>query len=467
MTPQLPTMTPQAFVAKWNASGGLEFGEKQASQEMFLDLCGLVGHPTPVAYGNADAFTFEKWVPGGFADAYLEDRFGWEFKGDDGQLDDALNQLLRYQVYLKTPPLLIVSSFRTIRIRTNFPGMETVLHEIPIVELDQEGQLTKLRNAFFAPDEFRPNRSVEDVTRETAELFRDIVADMERPAMADLQHTAEPERLARYLNRIVFCLYAEDAGLLPDNVLADILNANRQRPDLSNRAIANLFEQMAGGGLFGAYEIAHFNGDLFRGDEPVELSASAMQRLGEAVSRNWRNIEPSIFGTLFERALDASQRARLGAHYTGADDIMLVVNPVVMDPLEREWEAARREIEEFDDSPARQRLEEFRRRLASVTVLDPACGSGNFLYLALRGLLDLEKRVIDYAAAAGLVRVDAHGQAQPDARAGNQPLRGGTGADGPVDWLYPVAPEQRLSLYAESDTDAAGYDTADMTPYWT
>ncbi len=401
MTPQLPTMTPQAFVAKWNASGGLEFGEKQASQEMFLDLCALVGHPTPVAYGNADVFTFEKWVPGGFADAYLEDRFGWEFKGDDGQLDDALNQLLRYQVYLKTPPLLIVSSFRTIRIRTNFPGMETVLHEIPIVELDQEGQLTKLRNAFFAPDEFRPNRSVEDVTRETAELFRDIVADMERSATADLQHTDEPERLARYLNRIVFCLYAEDAGLLPDNVLADILNANRQRPDLSNRAIANLFEQMAGGGLFGAYEIAHFNGDLFRGDEPVELSASAMQRLGEAVSRNWRNIEPSIFGTLFERALDASQRARLGAHYTGADDIMLVVNPVVMDPLEREWEAARREIEEFDDSPARQRLEEFRRRLASVTVLDPACGSGNFLYLALRGLLDLEKRVIDYAAAQG------------------------------------------------------------------
>ena len=210
-----------------------------------------------------------------------------------------------------------------------------------------------------------------------------------------------PERLARYLNRIVFCLYAEDAGLLPAGILSDILNANRQRPDLSNRAIANLFEQMAGGGLFGAHEIAHFNGDLFRPDEPVELSASAMQRLGEAVSKNWRNIEPSIFGTLFERALDASQRARLGAHYTGADDIMLVINPVVMDPLEREWEAVRGEIEELDNSPARQRLEEFRQRLASVTVLDPARGSGNFLYLALRSLLDLEKRVIDYAAMRG------------------------------------------------------------------
>ena len=219
------------------------------------------------------------------------------------------------------------------------------------------------------------------------------------------QHIDDAERLARYLNRNVFCLYAEDAGLLPDNILADILNANRQRPDLSNRAIANLFEQMAGGGLFGAHEIAHFNGDLFLPDEPVELSATAMQRLGEAVARNWRNIEPSIFGTLFERALDASQRARLGAHYTGADDIMLVIDPVVMDPLEREWEAARREIEERlgddDGDAARTRLEAFRARLASATVLDPACGSGNFLYLALRGLLDLEKRVIDYAAAQG------------------------------------------------------------------
>ena len=449
MTPQLPAMTPQAFIAKWR---DVEFGEKQASQEMFLDLCALVGHPTPVAYGNPDAFTFEKWVPGGFADAYLEDRFGWEFKGSDDQLPGAFNQLLRYQVYLKTPPLLIVSSFRRIQIRTNFPGMETVLHEIPILELEQQGQLTRLRNCFFAPDEFRPNRSVEDVTRETAELFRDIVADMEQhihnnvtPYSSDNvapYSDTGPERLARYLNRIVFCLYAEDAGLLPDNILADILNANRRRPDLSNRAIANLFEQMAGGGLFGPHEIAHFNGDLFkddpfRPDDPVELSPNAMQRLGEAVSRNWRNIEPSIFGTLFERALDASQRARLGAHYTGADDIMLVINPVVMDPLEREWEAARREIEELseagfsgfeglsglesyhagvpsnpvhpfnpanpasDDSPARQRLEAFRERLASVTVLDPACGSGNFLYLALRSLLDLEKRVIDYAAMQG------------------------------------------------------------------
>ena len=131
-----PAMRPEDFIAKWLPS---EFGEKQASQEMFLDICRLVGHPTPGGFGDSQVFTFEKWVPGGFADAYLEERFGWEFKGSDADLDGAMNQLLRYQVHLKTPPLLIVSSFRTIIIRTNFPGRETVLYEIPVAELVQQG----------------------------------------------------------------------------------------------------------------------------------------------------------------------------------------------------------------------------------------------------------------------------------------------------------------------------------------
>ncbi len=388
-------MSPQQFIAKWH---DIAFGEKQASQEMFLDLCALVGHPSPVAYGNRDVFTFEKWVPGGFADAYLEERFGWEFKGGDDQLADAFNQLLRYQVYLKTPPLLVVSSFRTILVRTNFPGMETVLHEIPITRLDEPAYLELLKNAFFNPDALRPGRSVEQVTEETANLFRDIVTDME-------QHTDDPERLARYLNQIVFCLYAEDAGLLPAGLFTRIVHQRYRSPGLFNQAVAGLFAQMASGGLFGADEISHFNGDLFNQADTVELSAVALQRLGEATGKNWRDIEPSIFGTLFERALDASKRSQLGAHYTGADDIMLVIDPVVLEPLRREWETVKQEVSELqaDDNTdaARAHLLAFQQRLAGATVLDPACGSGNFLYLALRSLLDLEKQVIDFAAARG------------------------------------------------------------------
>ena len=395
ITPGAPQMRPEEFVAKWR---NISFGEKQASQEMFLDICALVGHPSPVSYGNKEVFTLEKPVPGGFADAFLEERFGWEFKGSDGDLDQALIQLLRYQVYLKTPPLLIVSSFKTIRIRTNFPGMETVRHEIPVAELDQPAHLEMLKWAFFAPAQLRPNRSVEDVTRETADLFQAIVSDME-------QRNEDAEKLARYLNQIVFCLYAEDAGLLPDGLFTQVLRQQFRNPKVFNQAVSGLFEQMSGGGLFGATEIAHFDGDLFSTTDTIELSTVALQRLVEASGKNWRNIEPSIFGTLFERALDASKRAYLGAHYTSADDIMLVVDPVLMDPLRREWESARQEVDDFlgnDDHPAaRARLEAFQRRLASVTVLDPACGSGNFLYLALRSLLDLEKSVIDFGAAQG------------------------------------------------------------------
>ena len=439
ISPGEPRMSPTAFVAKWLGSN---FGEKQASQEMFLDICGVLGHPTPGDYGDKDVFTFEKPVPGGVPDAYLEGRFGWEFKGSDADLDGAMNQLLRYQVHLKTPPLLVVSSFNTIRIRTNFPGMETVLYEVPVAELAQQANLAKLRNAFYDPDQLRPGRTVDQVTRETADLFQAIVEDME-------QHTGDSEKLARYLNQIVFCLYAEDAGLLPGNPFSEIVRGHNHNPELFDEAIRNLFRQMATGGLFGAVKIARFNGDLFSNADTVELSGTALLRLEEATRKNWRNIEPSIFGTLFERALDASKRAHLGAHYTSAEDIMLVVEPVVMAPLRREWESVQQEVGDLlsdgHDDAARVRLSGFQQRLFEVEVLDPACGSGNFLYLALRSLLDLERG----NRLRGHARVDwpdAHGQAGPDARTGGQPLRHRVGPHRPVDWLHPVAPEQRLPV---------------------
>ena len=383
-------MQPHEFVAKWHH---VDFGEKQASQEMFLDICAVVGHDTPVAYGNKDVFTFEKWVPGGFADAFLEDHFGWEFKGDDSELDSALNQLLRYQVHLKTPPLLIVSSFNTIRIQTNFPGMATEQHVIPVAALDQNVHLEKLKWAFHSPDEFRPDRTLEDATKETAGVFHAIVQEMEK-------HNVDLEKLARYLNQIVFCLYAEDADLLPQGLFTSIVNQQNRDAEAFDQVVRNLFGQMASGGLFGADRVSHFNGDLFSSVDTVIFSPEAMLQLHEATKKNWRNIEPSIFGTLFERALDGSKRSQLGAHYTGAADIDLVVQPVVMDPLRREWDTARHEANALADAgnatAARARLQAFQDRLASVKVLDPACGSGNFLYTALRSLLDLEREVINF-----------------------------------------------------------------------
>lgn len=390
-----PTMTPQQFIQKWDGSG---FGERQAAQTWFLDLLHLVGHPDPIEYDDRDNFTFEKPVPGGFADAYLDGHFGWEFKGREADLPDAFNQLLRYQVYLRTPPLLIVSSFQMIRIQTNFPGKETVVHEIPISELDQPEQRQKLRNIFFNPAAFEPERTVEQVTRETAQLFGDIVRDMENSDV-------DSNRLARFLNQIVFCLYVEDTdeiGLLPKGLFTEIAKQHFRSPGSFDQVVRDLFASMKDGGFFGQYQIPRFNGDLFNELDTVELSEVALFELMKAADKNWRNIEPSIFGTLFEGALDAAKRAQLGAHYTGADDIMLVVEPVVMKPLRREWDDARNRADILNDDgkpeEARAALHAFRERLTEVTVLDPACGSGNFLYITLRSLLDLEKEVIDHAA---------------------------------------------------------------------
>ena len=383
-------MQPHEFVAKWHS---VTVNESQGAQTFFNDICALVDHPDIVSYGNTAAFNFEFKADSGRADAFLENHFGWEFKGSDSDLDEALNQLLKYQVHLKTPPLLIVSSFRTIRIQTNFPGMETVRHVIPVAELDRKENLDKLKWAFHAPAEFRPDRTLEDATKETADVFHAIVQDME-------QHNVDPEKLARYLNQIVFCLYAEDAGLLPDGLFSRIVREYNRDAETFDQAVRNLFGQMANGGLFGADRVAHFNGDLFNTVDTVLLSGVALLKLNEAAQKDWRNIEPSIFGTLFERALDASKRSQLGAHYTGAADIDLVVEPVVMDPLRREWDTARQEANSLADDgngdAARARLAAFQDRLASVKVLDPACGSGNFLYTALRSLLDLEKQVIDF-----------------------------------------------------------------------
>ena len=395
ISPTTPTMSPQQFIDKWI---GTEFGERQAAQLWFRDLLRLVGHPDPIEHNDRDNFTFERPVPGGFADAYLARHFGWEFKGREAQLPGAFDQLLRYQVYLQTPPLLIVSSFQLIRIQTNFPGKETVVHEIPIRELDQPEQLNKLINIFFDPGVFEPQRTVEEVTRETALLFSTIVEDMEK-------HSEDSEQLARYLNQVVFCLYAEDTRLLPDHLFTDITKTHYKKPGYFNQALQDLFSKMSDGGLFGKDIIARFNGDLFNESETVELSGVALYRLVEAVDKNWRDIEPSIFGTLFEGALDATKRSQLGAHYTSAADIMLVVEPVVMKPLRREWDEAKRQADDLSatgqNDQALAQIESFRDRLSKVTVLDPACGSGNFLYIALRSLLDLEKQVIDYAESHG------------------------------------------------------------------
>ncbi|MFW6082982.1 MAG: class I SAM-dependent DNA methyltransferase, partial [Chloroflexota bacterium] len=162
-----------------------------------------------------------------------------------------------------------------------------------------------------------------------------------------------------------------------------------------------------------------FDGSLFEDNEVLELSSEALDILSRVSRLDWSNIEPAIFGTLFERSLDPSKRSQLGAHYTSKEDILLIVEPVVMAPLRRRWDEVRTEVEELvqkrqeTSSKAwvtqytnmiQEKIMGFLNELSEVQVLDPACGSGNFLYVALRELLDLEKEVVTFAGDMGLTR---------------------------------------------------------------
>ena len=179
---------------------------------------------------------------------------------------------------------------------------------------------------------------------------------------------------------------------------------------------------MRKGGEFGLEHILHFNGGLFDNDEALSLDANSLDTLRDIAKQDWSAIDPTIFGTLFERFLDPDKRAQIGAHYTDAEKIMMIVKPVIVGPLTAEWEVAKTELTEIlskgrarDGGPGKAainkaeiQLDKFLKRLVDVRVLDPACGSGNFLYMALQSLKDLEHRIILDAETMGLARRVVH-----------------------------------------------------------
>jgi type I restriction-modification system DNA methylase subunit len=166
---------------------------------------------------------------------------------------------------------------------------------------------------------------------------------------------------------------------------------------------------MRGGGTFGFTTIRHFDGTLFDDEFVPDIPHDLAQALLRAAVQDWSAVDPSIFGTLFERVIDEDKRAQLGAHYTSESDIMLIVEPVLMAPYKEKWETLRRQadrlVREGSRAAAHQLLADFSAELAAIRVLDPACGSGNFLYVALRELLNLQKQVIAWAARRELAEL--------------------------------------------------------------
>ncbi|MGI5835679.1 MAG: class I SAM-dependent DNA methyltransferase [Chloroflexota bacterium] len=409
-------MSLTAFIAKWRKS---ELKERQGYQAHFNDLCELLGQPKPSDVDLAgESYAFEKDVKKaggglGFADVWKRGYFAWEYKGKHGSLDKAYQQLLLYSGHLGNPPVLVVCDFDRFRVYTNFTGIVTKSYTFSLADLAENALLPEvnlrpleiLHAIFTNPWRLKPDRTSAQVTERAAAEFAKLAESLRR-------YGESPERAAHFLMRLLFCLFAQDIGLLPSGLFTQLVKSTRTKPAEFTRRLRALFDAMSTGGFFGPHDINYFNGGLFADSEVLSLASDDMDVLERACHFDWRSVEPAIFGTLFERSLDPDKRSQLGAHYTSREDILLIVEPVLMAPLRREWaevqERARDIIAKRDASrgPARAKHEDallkmllaFSSRLAAVRVLDPACGSGNFLYVALKLLLDLEKEVVTFSA---------------------------------------------------------------------
>ena len=408
-------MTPYEFITKWRAS---TLKESSASQEHFIDLCRLLGEPTPAeADPTGEAYCFERGARkdtggDGWADVWKRHHFAWEYKGQRADLDAAFGQLRLYALALENPPLLIVSDMLRFRIRTNWTNSVSKTHTIELDDLTDAATRNKLKWAFSDPERLRPGVTRQSLTEQAAESFATV-------AQALRERGHDPNAVAHFVNRLVFCMFADDVGLLPNHMFTRTLEQAQRIPERFTDLAGVLFRGMAKGGLVGIEPVDWFNGGLFDDDTALPLEKSDIETVLTASDLDWSEIDPSILGTLFERGLDPNKRAQLGAHYTDRDKIMLIVEPVVIRPWLAEWKAEKvgiaSELEraEAAKSPAtrtkrrneaERRYRTFLNRLRAFTVLDPACGSGNFLNLALQALKDLEHRVQFEAEALGFQR---------------------------------------------------------------
>jgi MmeI, helicase spacer domain/MmeI, DNA-methyltransferase domain/MmeI, N-terminal domain len=405
-------LTPQTFAERWSKS---TLSEKSASQQHFVALCHMLGQPAPAEVDLEGVFyTFEKGVQKttggkGFADVWYKDRFAWEYKGKHKDLVAAYNQLLLYKDDLENPPLLVVSDMERYEVHTNFTGTVKKVYSFTNDELPEPENLKVLRALFEDPDSLRPTRTSKGVTEEAAQRFARLADGMRARGV-------EPHEAAHFLNKLLFCLFAEDIGLLPKGLFTEVVEATAGDPSLFARYAGELFAAMRDGGNFLLKSIPRFDGGLYAEGGVVPLTSEELELLAETARLDWGSVEPTIFGTLFERSMDPGQRARLGAHYTSREDILTIVEPVLMAPLRREWEEVRKkaeaEVEKARTSSKDTARNAFRRaeslllgfaeRLRGVRILDPACGSGNFLYVSLKELLDLEKEVATFAGKMGL-----------------------------------------------------------------
>jgi hypothetical protein len=278
--------------------------------------------------------------------------------------------------------------------KTYVPFPDSRNHRILIDDLEREEIRERLRLVWADPMALDPSRQSARVTRNMAERLAALARSLEADGHS-------PERVAHFLMRVIFTAFAEDMRLLPERGWTDLLESLRGEADKFPAMVSSLWETMNAGGFSPILRetLLRFNGSLFEGVEALPITREQLELLVEASRLDWKDVEPAIFGTLLERALNPRERHMLGAHYTPRAYVERLVMPTVIEPLREEWEATLAAAVTLDDSgrgeEAANTVKEFHRKLCRVRVLDPACGTGNFLYVTLEHLKRLEGEVLD------------------------------------------------------------------------
>jgi hypothetical protein len=444
MNTPCPSMTPETFIEYWKDKGGLE---RATYQKFINDLCELLGVMLPEAPYEDDRrndYVFERRVralSGGdgdwhnnYIDCYKRGCFVLEAKqskkrqraesgpdlfgllpepprGGGSAAWDRLMRQARNQAegYAKALPedhgwppfLVIVDVGHVIELHADFTGLgkaylpfpDSRNHRIRLADLADEKVRDVLRLVWTDPKALDPAAKRAEVTRDIARRLANVAKSLEK------RH--DPKTVALFLMRCLFTAFAEDVGLLPNDSFLQLLRDAESAPQFLPRSLDLLWRSMDKGDEFNPFiraKVRHFNGGLFRDARALPLEADELHELIVAAERDWRNVEPAIFGTLLENALDTRERGQLGAHFTPRAYVERLVVPTVMEPLLEDWTAAQALIEvalaKGEAEGAVREAREFHRRLCAVRVLDPACGTGNFLYVALELMKRLEAEVL-------------------------------------------------------------------------
>lgn len=448
----------EAFIARWGASSGAE----RANYQIFLaELCDLLGVPRPepsVADEAANRYVFDKAVTfqnpdgktsTGYIDLYRRGAFvcetkqsvareakdplsladpaapkarrktGTSVRGTAGWDDSMIAARGQAEGYVRAlpddnPPFLLVidigHSFelyadfsRLGKVYTAFPDARS--HRFALDDLRDSGIRQRLTTLWLDPLALDPARHSAKVTREIAARIAVLARRLEAKDY-------EPEQVAWFLIRCLFTFFSEDVCLTPRGGFTSLLESLKDSPEQFVPLVSEVWKTMGQGGFSTALRtrIKQFKGSIFREHEPLPLDAEEIALLIDAGKCDWKDVEPAIFGTLLERALDPRERHKLGAHFTPRAYVERLVVPTIIEPVRDDWEAARAaSLAEANAGRIDQAREEARKFLDGLTatkVLDPACGTGNFLYVSMVKLKEIEAEARDWLAQLGETQAD-------------------------------------------------------------